>query len=58
MTREDEIYREYLEANGFDTTLMGMKPLLSPSQESVAEIERGPMLNKRGEDDAINSEEK
>ena len=28
MTQEDEIYRQYLEANGFDTSKMGMKPLL------------------------------
>lgn len=40
MTREDEKYRAYLEENGFDTSRMGIKPLLSHHSLEVQEIEK------------------
>ncbi|KAL8276767.1 hypothetical protein RQP46_010823 [Phenoliferia psychrophenolica] len=60
MIREDEIFRAYLEENGYDTSLMGLAPLLKDSERAhgvVPAIEKASPLMSESEKSAEIEEE-
>ncbi|KAL8279621.1 hypothetical protein RQP46_007934 [Phenoliferia psychrophenolica] len=53
MSREDELFRVYLEENGYDTSLMGLKPLMSDPEHATGvstaleSVEKTPVASAR-----------
>jgi len=50
MTREDEIYRDYLEAHGFDTSRMGM---IASKKFDAESMDDKPHLNREDSDEKV-----